>query len=101
MSLEDKNDLGSRLKQLRNKLKISQTEMANKMGTSQHTISNYEKSKRFPDSRFLLQLRDLCQVNLNWLINGQGPMFAKYDMKKSEELAYLSERLQALLKDMS
>lgn len=101
MRIENENHLGLRLKQLRNKFELSQAEMANKLGTSQHTISNYEKSKRFPDSRFLLQLRSFYSVNLNWLVNGEGPMFTKYNMKKSEELAELSERLQALIKDMS
>lgn len=83
---------------LRNNLKFSQTGMADKVGITQHTFSNYENSKRFPDTRFLFKLRSLFKVNLNWLVNGEGPMYMEHNIKKSEQIAELSAKLEALLK---
>lgn len=101
MSTKSKDELGMRLKLFRNNLELSQTGMAKKLGITQHTFSNYENSKRFPDTRFLFKLRALFKVNLNWLVNGEGPMFIEHDKKKSEQIAELSAKLEGLLKDIS
>ena len=62
--------LASRLKQVRDSMGISQTSFAEMLGVSQFTISNYETGKRFPDLEFLVRLKQVTKVNLNWLIDG-------------------------------
>lgn len=99
MDTEHIDKLGFRLKLLRKNLALSQTELSEKMGVTQHSFSDYENSKRFPDTRFLFKLRSLFKVNLNWLVNGEGPMFIEHNIKKSEQIAELSAKLEALLKD--
>lgn len=101
MNIKAKDNLGARLKLVRKKLALSQIKMAKKMGVTQHTFSNYENLKRFPDSRFLHNLREFYNLNLNWLVSGDGPIFVKYDKEKSEQIAELSAKLEALLKDMT
>ena len=101
MNINAKDNLGARLKLARKKVKLSQIEMAEKVGITQHTFSNYENSKRFPDSRFLHNLRASYNVNLNWLISGDGPIFVNYDKEKSEQIAELSAKLEVLLRDMT
>jgi len=95
--MANNTDFGARLKELREIIGISQVELAKKIGISQLTMSNYEMSKRFPDCRFFFRLRDIYQVNLNWLINGEGPIIAKYAPGKSEELAEITDRFHTLL----
>lgn len=67
---------GSRIKRVRNHLGFSQEEFCKKLGVSQFTLSNYETGKRFPDTRFLLKLKELANVDLNWLIWGDKTLDA-------------------------
>jgi len=101
MKKKDKKDLGSRLRELRKTMKISQGEMARHLEITQHSVLNYESSKRYPDARLLYLIRDKFNVNLNWLVNGDGPILFSYDTKKRAELNYLTERLQTLLKELT
>jgi transcriptional regulator with XRE-family HTH domain len=66
---------GNRFVEFRKYLKISQTKLANELGTSQTVIFRYEKGERVPDVIFLEKLQNKFNVNLNWLINGKGEMF--------------------------
>ena len=62
-----------RLKLLRLKLNLSQTEMGVKLGIPQTTYSNYEKgSREMP--HHILNLLTQFGVNLNWLLTGEGEM---------------------------
>lgn len=67
---------GSRIKKVRTYLRFSQEEFCKKLGVSQFTLSNYETGKRFPDTRFLLKLKELAKVDLNWLIFGKKTLDA-------------------------
>jgi transcriptional regulator with XRE-family HTH domain len=66
---------GDRLKRLREHLRFSQQEMADKLGISQISLSNYERGKRFPDVRIIQALLELFNVNLVWLFTGNGAVF--------------------------
>lgn len=70
--MKTKNNLGLRLKQVRTHFRYSQDEFRKKLDVSQFTLSNYESGKRFPDSRFLLKLKNMTNVDLNWLIMGDN-----------------------------
>jgi transcriptional regulator with XRE-family HTH domain len=45
------------------------------MGASKSTIANYERGDRTPDADSLMAYRDRWQVDLNWLVTGEGAMF--------------------------
>lgn len=62
---------GSRIKEVRIHLRLSQHEFSRKLGVSSFTLSNYETGKRYPDSRFLLKFKELTNVDLNWLFGGE------------------------------
>jgi len=66
------NTTGTRLKEVRIFLRLSQADFSKKLGVSQFTLSNYENDKRFPDIRFLEKLKDATDINLNWLVMGEG-----------------------------
>lgn len=66
---------GDRLRELRTNFDLSQDKLADTLGITQLTLSNYETGKRFPDIRIIQKLRELFNVNLNWLINGHGSIF--------------------------
>ena len=68
--------LGERLKQARKALNLSQEKMAKELGTSAGYISEIESGKKkSPGSEFLASLLGRFNLNINWLLNGEGEMF--------------------------
>lgn len=59
---------GKRLKQARKNKKLLQTEVANKLGIDDTTISKYENDKSEPDNKTINELATLYGVTVDWLI---------------------------------
>jgi transcriptional regulator with XRE-family HTH domain len=72
-------DLKDRLKILRRKLGISQKEMARELGVPFTLISKYECGKIKPGADMLSKIALRYNVNLNWLLTGQGNIFVEPD----------------------
>jgi transcriptional regulator with XRE-family HTH domain len=49
--------------------------MAKMLDLTQHTYSNYETNKRLPDISILEKLKQISNVNLDWLVSGVGNPF--------------------------
>lgn len=60
------------LKYLRNRDKLSQFELAEKLGVAKSTISMYEVGKREPDFETLEAIADLFNVDMNFLLGKDG-----------------------------
>lgn len=56
-----------RLKELRLKKGLTQTELGEKVGVKQNTFTNWENGKREPSFENLIKLADLFEVSLDWL----------------------------------
>lgn len=80
-------DISLRVKKLRNEKKLSQTEFAAALGTTQATISRYEKGDRQPEADFLAKLTTIYNVNLSWLLTGTGSMFQELQLIDSSVLS--------------
>lgn len=95
--------LGERIKFLREKLGLNQADFARKIGLkSAVAISQYESDQREPDINKLLTISSLCNVNLDWLLTGEGPQYReerkevmgekiKGDSELEEIIEYLKE----------
>lgn len=67
-----------RLRELRNKHKLTQKEIAEKLGITQFTYSNYENLKTQPDIQILKDLANFYKVSLDYLLendNNKGLIF--------------------------
>lgn len=53
---------------LRKENNMSQSELANKLGVSQQTVSKYEKGTREPDIATLLKLADILNTTTDYLL---------------------------------
>ncbi len=73
MVVKNRLDIGNRLKEVRNKLGISQTEFAKQLEMPQTTYSKYELGASVPES-VMLYISSIG-INLNWLITGNGSMY--------------------------
>ena len=63
-------ELGNQIKQHRNRMGLSQEELADKVYVSRQTISNWENNKNYPDIKSLLLLSSCFGVSLDDLVKG-------------------------------
>ena len=67
--------LGKRLRTVRERLGMTQKEFAKFLNVGIATVQRYEREERIPSGEFLKLLLDKCNVNINWLLTGEGKMF--------------------------
>lgn len=86
------NTFGARLKFARKKAKLSQQEVAARIGTKQPLISELENDE-YQTSGFTPRLAHLYKVNARWLAEGKGPMdVTATELLDDEELVSLLHR---------
>jgi transcriptional regulator with XRE-family HTH domain len=61
--------VGSRIKALRESLKLSQMELARRMSCSVQTVSNWESERREPDNKTLARLAEVLGTSFSYLYN--------------------------------
>lgn len=74
-------ELKDRLKQARKHAKLSQVELAEKVGITQASVSEIERGLTRTSSH-LLKIAMVCGVNPTWLLDGSGEMVVQRDKPK-------------------
>lgn len=82
----------NRIKQVRNKVGLSQAEFADKLSLSRNYISLIEIGQREPSERTLNDICRIFDVNPIWLRTGEGEPFIP--LSRSEELAAIFEKVE-------
>jgi transcriptional regulator with XRE-family HTH domain len=85
-SIESENLLktaASRMRAVREKLKLKQVDFANQLGISQSYLSIVESGKRKPSFELMFSLLTRFNVDLPWVLTGQGEMFIKTNQGSS------------------
>lgn len=80
--------LGKRLKQVLRKLDLTQVALAKQINVSNVVINRYIKDKTMPDINFLNKLATHLNININWLITGEGTMFPTRNVKQFGDREY-------------
>ena len=62
--------IGHQIQKLRKSKNMSQEKLAEKLGVSRHSISNWEREVSNPDLKTILEITKLFNVSLNQLIKG-------------------------------
>lgn len=70
-------DLGYKLRNARTQSNLTQEQVAEALGVSRQTISNWENDKTFPDIKSAVELSDLYDVSLDHLLKEEKVM-SKY-----------------------
>lgn len=70
------------LKEVRNSLSISQGQMANDLKIQQSQYSRYENGTSKPSVEVLEKLVKQFNININYLLTGNGPMFITPELSK-------------------
>lgn len=80
--------LGKKLVRLRNSLKLTQDQVATKLGISKQSYFRYENDVRVPPSETLKQLADIYGVSSDYLLNVDPPS------QDTDEIMELREQLR-------
>ena len=68
-------DLSIKFKQIRQQKQLTQLELGSYLNVSKQAIANVESGHSNPSIELISKLVDIFNINLNWLISGQGDMF--------------------------
>ena len=79
---------GDRFKKIRTELRLSQDDFGEKIGLSKSAVSAVENNKSFVSVEILRSLFMDMNINLNWLVVGNGEMYnpPEYEDIKEEVL---------------
>lgn len=66
--------LGKKIKALRNKYKLTQTELANQIGVTKSTVASYENDSRLPSYDVLIKMADVFKVSIDSLLLDRSDM---------------------------
>ena len=77
---------GKRLKNIRQALNLTQTQLGEKLGISKQFYSNIETDRTLLNNDKLVLLFKYFNVNLNYLLCGAGSMFNKSEVVVSDTL---------------
>ena len=94
-------EINQRIRELRNKLNLSQTEFAKKLGITQKAISKIEQFESNVSNRTFWQICKEFGVNEKWLRNGEGEVRVSSNESIIDEVARhfdLGEESRNLLK---
>ena len=78
--------LGKKIKELRNKYKYTQTELATLVGVTKSTIAAYESDTRLPSYEVLIKLSHIFKVSLDYLILDRQMDSVNVDGLNSEQI---------------
>lgn len=69
------SDICHRLIALRDTLGVNQSNFATGIGIKRPTLAGYEKGTFPPSTEFLMKIREVHCVNIDWFLTGEGEMF--------------------------
>lgn len=86
-----------RIQKIRKFTSLSQEDFAKEIGIAFRAYTSYERGNRKPSFEYLNIVFVKYNINLNWLITGEGEMFnvPKYDDVKDD----LKSQVEAILKE--
>lgn len=95
--------MGNRIKELRKKLNLSQTQLAKKMNTTQANISSWEKNKWQPDNEALIKLSNIFECSIDYLLCKSNDLITEKKLQPisvevKEELTDKQKELLSLIK---
>lgn len=87
-------DLGEKLRTARTKAGLTQEQVAEQLGVSRQTVSNWENNRTYPDIVSVVRLSSLCDLSLDTLLKEEKTMtnYTEY-LAESTDLVRSRNRL--------
>lgn len=87
---------GQHLKNIRKSLNLSQEALGERLNVSKQYISNLEADRNVLNNEKMVSLLLDFNVNLNYLFNGQGPMFLTSDNQDDDVMVIKLKKGQSV-----
>ena len=95
----EENDFGLRLKRLRKRKKLSQTELAKKIGVTKSTIYRYESNTLSPSLDKAILLAQILDTTLDYLAGLDKIPTIKIDNLSEDQIEWLNNTIKIVLKN--
>ena len=82
----NQDKIGKFIAENRKKKKLTQSELAEKLGVTDRSISNWENGKNMPDLSLFKPLCDILGITINELMSGENINKQEYNQKLEENL---------------
>ncbi len=92
---------GDRMKELREKRKMSQKDLAERIGIAKSAISFYESDDRFPSYEVLIKVSRIFNVTTDYLLGIERKRTIDVSNLSEDDIAVVSEVIAALSKHNS
>ncbi len=82
----DQDKIGKFIAECRKAKKITQSELAEKLGVTDRSVSNWENGKNMPDLSFFKPLCNILDITINELLSGEKLSIDRYQEKFEENI---------------
>ena len=82
----DQIKIGRFIAERRKKKKLTQMQLAERLGITDRAISKWENGKGMPDSSLMLDLCDALEISVNELLSGEMIDMKEYNQKAEQQL---------------
>lgn len=90
----DQIKIGRFIAERRKKVKLTQIQLAEKLGITDKAISKWETGKSMPDTAIMLQLCDILEISVNELLSGEKISMENTNQKNEQLLLDMSKELE-------
>ena len=97
---EEMATFGDRLAAAREAAKLSQAELAERLGVTEHVIDRWETDAKEPRANRLSMLAGLLGVSLSWLLTGRGEGVDEPGEEGAVEISGLLAELRSVRADL-
>ena len=87
-------DFGNNLKELRLKYKMTQKELADKIGVTKSVVSYYELQERSPSPEVLIKLSQIFNVTTDFLLGIEHKHILDVSNLSNDELALIEQMIK-------
>ena len=94
----DQKKIGNFIYDCRKKKKLTQEQLAEKLGVTSKSISRWENGNTMPDYSLLKDLCNELDTNINELLSGEKIKESEYMTKAEENFIYLKKKVDNTLK---
>lgn len=92
--------IGEKIKEVRKRQGLTQRELAEKMGTTQQNLAQYESGKRYPKLVTIEKIASALKVPLNTLLDGNWQPYTKEITDSLDTVTEAIEQVTTLGDDM-
>ena len=86
----DQSKIGEFIKACRKEAKLTQVQLAEKLGITDRAVSKWENGKSLPDVELMLELCSIFDINMNELLSGHLIKMEKYQEQAEQNLVDLA-----------